>query len=277
MLQEARILVATKHRKEEVIAPPLEQHFNATVIVPNDFDTDQYGTFDGTIKRVDIAYDTAVKKAKDAAMRYGFRFAIASEGSFGPHPMLGLIPGDMEHVVFYDNELQKAVCEVEVSAMTNFSHLDLRQGDDPSHFLQNIQFGTHALNVRGLAHDAILAKGIVDEAVLYDLLQSAFKSYSVIRLETDMRAMHNPTRMHVIALAANKLAKRLSRLCPACQHYGFGDVTLSGALSCVSCGGESTLHKERELGCVFCDFTFSMPRNDGLQAADPQYCLACNP
>lgn len=277
MLQEAKILVATKHHKEKVIAPPLEQCLNAKVTVPTGFDTDEYGTFDGTIKRVDQAYETAVKKARDAAQRFGFRYVIASEGSFGPHPMLGLIPGDMEHLVFYDHKLQKVVCEVEVSAMTNFSHLDLHQGEDPSHFLQNVQFGTHALNLRGLSNDALLAKGITDEEDLQQLLQSGFQSYDVIRLETDMRAMHNPTRMHVIALAANKLAKRLSRLCPSCQHYGFGEVSLSGALSCTSCGGESTLYKEREFGCVFCDFTLDAPREDGLQAADPQYCVECNP
>jgi hypothetical protein len=40
-----KLLIASKHQKEEVIAPLLEKALEVTCIVPANFDTDELGTF----------------------------------------------------------------------------------------------------------------------------------------------------------------------------------------------------------------------------------------
>lgn len=277
MLHGARILIATKHKKEEVIEPALVEHLGADCFVPSDFDTDQYGTFDGEVLRVDTPYETAIKKAREAGKQYGHRYVIASEGSFGPHPVLGLIPGDVEHLIFYDLQLDKAICEVEISAATNFSHFDIKPGDIFDEFLDRIKFGTHAINIRMLDSNRILAKGLNNYIDLCKMLEKGFFESQIIRLETDMRAMNNPTRMEVIRSVAERLAKRLAKLCPSCASYGFGEVKLTGVLPCSVCDGETTLHQHRQITCIFCNYSMLELREDRLIKADQQYCLACNP
>lgn len=277
MLYESEILLATKHNKESVIAPELVKHLNASIIVPDDFDTDKYGTFDGRVARKGSQFNTVLHKARDAASRFNQRYVIASEGSFGPHPTVSFLPGDVEYLLFYDSETDKYVCEVEVSTETNFAHMDLRKNDRIDKFLELTKFGTHAVTVRALEDDIILGKGIYQFDRLQMILDQYFKEYDVIRLETDMRAMMNPTRMRVIARVAEKLAVRLSRSCPECSHYGFGEVSVDGVLECELCSGETTLYKQRQVRCVFCGYSECHPREDGLRHADPTYCLSCNP
>jgi hypothetical protein len=43
------LVIATLHGKEKVIAPLLEHALGVKIIVPEKFDTDQYGTFSGEI------------------------------------------------------------------------------------------------------------------------------------------------------------------------------------------------------------------------------------
>ena len=44
-------VVANKHKKEQVIAPLLEQHLGLAIMVPEQIDTDQFGTFTRDIPR----------------------------------------------------------------------------------------------------------------------------------------------------------------------------------------------------------------------------------
>ncbi len=81
-----KILLATKHQKEQVLAPVFKKILGAEIWVPQDFDTDQFGTFSFEVPREFNAYETAVRKAKKAAEECGAGLVIASEGSFGPHP-----------------------------------------------------------------------------------------------------------------------------------------------------------------------------------------------
>ncbi len=45
------LVLATKHEKEKVMAQILEKELGVKVVVPADFDTDQFGTFTREIKR----------------------------------------------------------------------------------------------------------------------------------------------------------------------------------------------------------------------------------
>lgn len=277
MYQGIDIILATKHKKEDAIRNPFEDALNARIYVPDNYDTDKFGTFTGEIPRQDSAYDTVIKKAKEASLTYGYDYAIANEGSFGPHPTIYFAPGDVELISFVDLKNNIVVVESEITTDTNYGHLDITIAEDYTNFLEKIKFGSHALIVRGLDDNAILAKGINDFIELKKILNSAFQHYKKLRLETDMRAMMNPTRMKVINKVAIKLLDRLKNKCKICNTPGFGKLSVSGRLLCECCSSETELYQYRILECVRCDHKEYLPRSDGLVKSDPKYCPYCNP
>lgn len=277
MYQGIKIILATQHKKEEAIQKPFEDAFNATIVVPNDYDTDQFGTFTGEIQRANSAYDTVIKKAKDAAYKYGFNYSIANEGSFGSHPTIFFAPVDIELISFVDSKNDIIVVESEITTETNYAHRDITNTDSYNDFLEKIKFGSHGLIVRSLETQAIIKKGITELEELNSVLQSSFKIESTLRLETDMRAMMNPTRMRIIHKLAIKLVQRLKNKCTQCNTHGFGKTSFTGNLLCESCGTKTELYKFKVLSCVKCDYQESYPRADKLKYADQQHCPYCNP
>jgi hypothetical protein len=93
-----------------------------------------------------------------------------------------------------------------------------------------------------------------------------------LRLETDMRAMMNPTRMQVINKLAIKLVKRLQCDCKQCKTPGFGKVSVKGNLLCALCGTETALYQLKVLSCIKCNYQEFIPRQDGMGKADPTFC-----
>ena len=87
----AVVALATKHRKETVIAPSFEKDLGMKLVLP-DVDTDRLGTFTGEIARTGDALQTAIDKAKLAMKKTGMPYGLASEGSFGPHQLSPLWP-----------------------------------------------------------------------------------------------------------------------------------------------------------------------------------------
>ncbi len=277
MYQNIEIILGTKHKKEEAIRNPFETAFSATIFTPPDYDTDQFGTFTNEIPREKDPLQTAITKANTAAIKYGYQYAIANEGSFGPHPACFYLPADIEFMVFIDLKNDIIISESELSTVTNFNHLDIDQSDDYQAFLTKIQFGSHGLIIKSLDNQEILAKGITDKSELASLLKSNFKKFKRIRLETDMRAHFNPTRMAVIHTLAIKLVNRIIKTCKACSAPGFGKVSFHDRLLCQNCGTETQWHKSVNLACIKCDYSETYPRDDGLTEADPMYCQYCNP
>ena len=66
MFEGRRLLIATKHKKEQVIAPILEEGLGVQCFVPENYDSDIFGTFSGEIDR------------KDTLCSYGFQCCIFS-------------------------------------------------------------------------------------------------------------------------------------------------------------------------------------------------------
>ncbi|MGV0104674.1 DUF6671 domain-containing protein [Nostoc sp. DSM 114160] len=95
-------VLATMHQKEKVIAPLLEQELGINVIVPQDFNTDIFGTFTREVKRPGTQIAAAKFKAEKALEFTGENLAIASEGSFTPHPLVPYIYCNREIVFFLD-------------------------------------------------------------------------------------------------------------------------------------------------------------------------------
>lgn len=271
------VILATKHQKEKVIGPVFEAELGCLVHVPTDYDTDQFGTFSGEIPRKLSQYETLIQKGKVAAERFGYQYALASEGSFGAHPTLYLVPGNIELMTFIDISADLVITEMEVTTATNYCYVDVGAHEDFAAYLAKAKFPSHALIVRSLGDENnYLKKAIRCSHELHLALNEAFKYSHTVRIETDMRAMLNPTRMQVIQQLAKKLAKRIQEQCPKCGTPGFGKISMEGHLACKMCGMETSLYKHKILSCLKCDYKKSEPL-DETQFADPRHCLHCNP
>lgn len=272
---------ATMHRKEQVVAPALSSTLGLIVTTTPRLDTDQLGTFSGEIPRSGTMLEVAMRKARLGMSAAGVPLGLASEGSFGPHPAIPYIPAGMELLVFVDDERGIVVTESLIAEKTNYDHLVILPGAASDAFLQRIGFPTHGLIVRPNEGEvaSALAKGIVDHDSLRRAIEAAaaVSSDGRARMETDMRAHFNPTRMESLAILSVRLAQRLARQCPACGCPGFGRTGSRTGLVCEDCGAPTELVLAEILGCPACDYTEERSRGDGLQRAPAQHCPLCNP
>ena len=97
-----KLIIATKHKKENVIAPLFRKAFEVECFVDPFFDTDSLGTFTGEIERKEDPVTTLRQKCLLAMESNGCDLGIASEGSFGPHPSFFFMPSDDELMIFID-------------------------------------------------------------------------------------------------------------------------------------------------------------------------------
>lgn len=270
------VLLASKHEKEKAIADVFFDKFSCIVDV-REFDTDQFGTFTGEIARELSPYDACVLKARRAAEHYGYNLAIASEGSFGPHPAFPLISSDHEVMVFLDRKNNWVIAEQYTTPKTNYRMMTITPQTDLGDFLEKSGFPEHALTLQTNRDKTVLAKGIRDIETLKHALAIGFQHENELFIATDMRAMMNPTRMNVIAELAVKLTLRIATLCIKCTCPGFGFKSTRGKMPCSLCGSSTAFYQEEVWGCIACEHQEYKMRRDGLVTADPTYCDYCNP
>jgi hypothetical protein len=263
--------LATQHGKDAAIAAPLADAPGIVAVVPPEIDTDSLGTFTGEIPRPGAMRETARMKAALGMAASGLTLGIASEGSFGPHPAIPFLPAAREVMIFVDETHGLEIVEEQLTTMTNFDALDMTPGADLEGFLARCGFPEHALIFR--CRDR-LVKGITSREVLDDLLRD---TGSTARLETDMRAHLNPTRMAEIAELAKKLARRIATPCPSCAAPGFGIVRTERGLPCEQCDAPTGLVRTLISGCAVCGHEDQGPRTDGRITATPSECQECNP
>ena len=123
-----------------------------------------------------------------------------------------------------------------------------------------------------------IIKGINSEAKLIEAINNSLKkSPNGIHLETDMRAMYNPTRMKNIEKATYNLIEKINSLCPKCSTPGFDIVQRIPGLPCEWCSAPTTLTKRITYKCQKCSFRKEQLFPDGKQFANPAQCMYCNP
>lgn len=271
MYDGQRAALATCHGKDAAIAAPFAMRAGLRIEVPPGLDTDRLGTFTGEVPRPGTMRETARLKAAMGMERLGLPLGIASEGSFGPHPDIPFLAAGFEVLLFVDRTRGIEVAEEQVSEATNYAALDLGPAADVEGFLARAGFPSHAVILRSGAETH---KGIRDRGALFDLLRAAEPP---LRLETDMRAHMNPTRMSEIAKLAERLAQRLATCCPACRSPGFGMVRALRGLPCEDCDTPTRLVRALVHGCAQCGHEEHQPRPDGLSTATPANCPECNP
>ena len=268
-------VLATMHRKERAMAPLLEAKLGLTVTVPAGLDTDGFGTFTGEVKRPADQLSTARLKAEAALDRTGETLALASEGSFGPHPQIPFVPCNRELVVLLDRQHGLEMVGECLSTETNYRQQTVRRWQDAEAFATAVDFPSHGLIVR--ADATVIAKGITTEDELATAVESALRQASTVQVETDMRALYNPTRMGVIAQATAHLLEVISHACPACGCPGFREVKRWPGLPCGLCGTPTLLTQRVRYQCQCCHHQQEHPPADLPPQADPSHCPYCNP
>jgi hypothetical protein len=263
--------LATQHGKERAIAPPFAARTGLAITVPGGIDTDSLGTFTGETPRPGSMRETARRKARLGMEAAGLPIGIASEGSFGPHPVVPFLAAGRELMILIDDVHGIEVVEESVSTHTNFAALELEPDADVAGFLARVGFPAHAVVLRWGER---VIKGIDTRAELDSLLSLCTGN---ARLETDMRAHVNPTRMTEIGALAATLAERMARLCPACAAPGYGIVRRETGLPCADCGAPTPLINALVAACALCGHESTSPRIDGRAAASPAECPECNP
>ncbi|WP_373002275.1 DUF6671 family protein [Hyphomonas sp.] len=275
-------VLATMHGKEAAIASILENALGLSIIVPQGIDTDTLGTFTGEIARPGNMDEVLIAKARLGLSITGLNLAIASEGSYGPHPHIPFIPAGLEKLVLVDQTTGLIAMEHVFDDAPSYHNRQVKDMADLADFPVLIGFPAQALIVKPSdfpAPSVAVFKGLRDLESLACAIKTAtaHSRDGLAQVETDMRAHMNPARMATLARLTERFAGRLLSACKACDAPGWGVVDIENGLPCSWCGGPTNLVRSEIYGCFLCDHREKTPRTDGLQEADPGSCPYCNP
>lgn len=205
-----KLVIATMHKKEHVIAPLLQKALKVDIVIPSDFDSDQFGTFTREIKRHRDQLDTARAKVLAAMEITNTDLGVASEGSFGIHPSIPFVQSNLELLLLIDKKHNYEIRGHHRTSATNMRGEYIKTQQEALDFADQIGFPEHGVIVRKSANsNEMIHKNIHNKEQLIktvnDMLSHA--SDKTIFIETDMRAHRNPTRMIAIQKATEDLLK----------------------------------------------------------------------
>ncbi len=278
MFRGRRLLIATKHGKEKVIAPILEKELGVKCFVDSGFNTDVFGTFTGEIDRINDPITTVRNKCLMAMELNNCDLAIASEGSFGSHPAIFFLPADDEKLFFIDKRNELEIIVNEISLETNFNGSDIFDERQLMGFAEAAKFPSHGLIIRKAKTDySEIYKGILDWKTLSEAFNHFISTYGMAYVETDMRALYNPSRMKVIENATRTLVAKINSLCPECSTPGFGITSKRQGLPCSFCGSPTRSTLSYIYTCIKCTFSKVEMYPHNKTCEEPTYCDVCNP
>jgi len=278
MFKGRNLVIATKHEKEKVIAPLLENAFGVVCFVKEGFDTDSLGTFTGEIERELDPIATARQKCLMAMEASKCDLGIASEGSFGSHPSLFFASADDEFLIFIDKKNNLEIIARELSTETNFNGSEIKNEQELLDFADLVKFPSHGLILRKSKSDNNhIIKDITNLQDLKKAFHLLYEKFNLAYAETDMRAMYNPSRMAVIENATQKLVDKIKSCCPQCDIPGFGVTDVKKGLKCDWCGWPTNSTLSYIYVCQHCQFTKEEMYPHKKTTEDPTYCNCCNP
>jgi hypothetical protein len=275
---DRQVAFLTQHGKEALLAPMLHEALGCRVIRAEGYDTDRLGTFSGEIPRLQSQWQTVRHKARIGMDLLGTPLGLASEGAFVPDPFGGLLPWNVELLIWIDDERALEVVGV-AQGPARSMHRSLSNEHELLAFAKEAGFPEHQLMMRpeGVAHPKV-RKGLADQGAL----QSAFAAcqrespQTRVWVENDLRAFCNPTRQAMIVRAAQDLVDKLRTPCPACQRPGYSVKERQSGLPCQACALPTALPKALVWRCEGCGH--QEVKAAGLaRHADPSRCDHCNP
>jgi len=273
--------VSTIHGKERVIGPALMKVLPlASVHAIAGVDTDRFGAFSGEVQRTTDPLTAALAKAKHGAEVSGLDLVIASEGSFGPYPPAPFLSCNEEFLVLYDARDGAVYEHRHVSLETVFGGEECSTLRAVLAFAERMKFPEHGLVMRPKERwerGDRMHKGIHEQEQLRHHADALLTAHGSVWVETDMRAMANPTRMAFIAETAERFAGELARSCPSCGELYFRITGTTPGLPCGLCGWPTASIRSYTRSCRACSHSEQEKRPDGRTEEDPRYCDHCNP
>jgi ribosomal protein S27AE len=269
---------ATQHGKERAMGPLLAQHAGIQLFTLPEFDTDRFGTFTREIPRAGSMIEAARAKAISAAEIACVDLALASEGSFGPHPSFGLIAGNFEIVLLLDRRYGLEIVGQHLTTNVRWVHGVVHSAEQALELAQRGGFPSHAMVVRRSENDPVgMIKGLNDEISFVQAVQHllATNEGRPIFIESDLRAHCNPTRMQNIHCATLDLLEEMARFCPACGAPGFQRMEAVPGLLCRWCRLPTSLPSAYRFQCNRCGYQLTQTVEESF--ADPGQCSFCNP
>jgi hypothetical protein len=278
LFNNRRLVIATKHKKEKVIAPIVEKSLAVRCFIDPSFDTDAFGTFSGEVERTKDALETLRQKCLKAMEQNNCDLAIASEGSFGPHPTMFFAHADDELVMLIDKKNNLEIVARDISTETNFNGKLVSSHTGLLDFAKSTLFPSHALILKKDQNDhSFIRKGIHAEKDLLEYFDYCIKNFGKAYVETDMRAMHNPTRMKVIENIVHKLLANIHSCCPQCKMPGFVVKDSIPGLPCELCNYPTSSTLYHKFVCDHCNNEVLLKYPNGKEVEDPTFCNFCNP
>ncbi len=282
---QTTVAFPTLHKKEQILQPLFELVFDAKLHVPNEINTDSFGTFTGEIKRESDVKNVLRKKAMAGIQKTGLRYGLASEGTFGPHPMTPFMNCNQESLLFVDTERKIEIFHNHISTKNQSEYAEIETENELEQFLNQINFGPQAVIVKPgkewEKQPEWIFKGITTRKEIKRAIQQIHATFSRTKvwIETDNRAHLNPKRRNVIWECGKKLVQKMEALCPSCNTPGFAVCGYIPGLVCSQCGRLSNHPKEEIWRCpnVDCPYQEIKPRLDGITQLDPGECEWCNP
>lgn len=272
---DQQVVVATKHRKEAVLASVFGPRWGLRLEAA-DVDTDLLGTFSGEVPRVGDVQSTLRAKVQMAAARCPqAEVVLATEGSFGPDPVLGWVALHEEVLLWSWPQQGKELWVAHRSHDTNFSCTDSSEWTDVQRWALRVGFPTAHVILRD-AQGHVLAKGISDPVELERLWRAAAEG-GAPRVETDMRADRNPKRREVLHALAHKTLEAFEACCPRCRFPGFVARPAEPGAPCSACGTPTRRPQQLKAECAECGHIEVRDSEDQLKGADPATCDRCNP
>mgnify|MGYP007080251040 CR=1 FL=1 len=274
-------VLGTKHGKDRVIGPVLAETLGLRVVVPPAFDSDVFGTFTREVTRDRTAHETVRAKARAALNAVpSAPFAIASEGSFGPHPEIPFVAAGLELVLLSARDGAFELMGADLTLETNYSGQAIESIAAAQAFVERIGFPSHGVITMRARNGAPLGEMITKDAANVDALlqqvEQLLRADGAAWIETDMRADRNPTRMRSIQRATEVLARAALSRCPSCASPGFVVVDVLRGLACHDCGRPTSRPRADILRCSLCQHAEERPTG-GPRTALAATCDWCNP
>lgn len=269
-----RASLATKHDKIGLVGPAMREETGLEVF-PVCCDTDALGTFSGEVERRLPPLETAVAKARMGMAASGARLGLASEGSINSVGFLPLVT-DVELVVLVDDEEGFVLAEV-CESRSLVAHSWTLDGEFPDEDdLHRAGFPEHGLIVHPEGAVQPVLKGIHGREGLQRAIDRCREQgHGTVRVRSDFRAHHSPSRRPAIEEAARRLARRLTVPCPVCDCPGWGPVDVVTGRRCAACGAPTRGRIANVFGCPRCPERMRGPELG--TPADPSTCGNCNP
>jgi hypothetical protein len=225
IFKNRKCLIATMHEKEKVIAPVLEGKFGLKCYTTNQINTDKFGTFSREIPRRKNQIRTLKDKIDFAYKVTGETLIIANEGSYSPDPQLSMITINTEMLMLKDFKNNLSYTYAFSTNNANLARKEIEYAEEGVEFAIRNGFPAQGMILyreRKFRKPKIIVKGITNEDLLWEILQSELKSGKLF-IENDLRAMLNPTRMENIKIATQNFATELEKTCPLCGNPGFSN------------------------------------------------------